>query len=626
MRLTIVAAATAAIAIFAPGQSAHAQHVIYVNASAAGTNDGTSWQNAFNDLQDGLDVATAAADCPCEVWVAGGVYKPDRGTGDRTMAFELVNDVGLYGGFAGWESRLDQRLPGANETILSGDLDDNDDPEPTTDIDCCSEKPTPGCEDPVCFAKVEEELSFFGEPSRCTDGWWSVQCAATALRLCCDICRPTRCDNTYNIVRAMETDASAILDGVAVTGAEANGTERPFVEGGGLNARFGDPTVRDCRFVNNAGWQNSVILAADSTLVNTVVVDNLVYNGGDCVHLSGDVAVHIESCLFARNHGNAVSISGNSTIRNSDFVDNDRTGLITGSSSTTTEVSGCRFIGNMHRGMDTNGITTLVDCAFIGNSHGWRGGGLNSELGQTHLVNCLFSGNRAGGGVSFPGNPPAVGFAGAFLNTFAVAILENCTFIRNSAGNVAGVWTEDFADVTNCVFWENCETDGNCEQLAQLQGFFDGTIEVDYSIIQNWTGELGGVGNSGVDPLFVDPLGPDGVAGTEDDNPRLSADSPAINAGMPSNAVPGFTDLDGHPRVLCGRADIGAYEFGLGDYDCDRVIDLYDFQGWDGCMTGPGAGPDAGPYDPGCEAFDANADGNIDLADWSSVLSAFDGL
>ena len=176
--------------------------------------------------------------------------------------------------------------------------------------------------------------------------------------------------------------------------------------------------------------------------------------------------------------------------------------------------------------------------------------------------------------------------------------------------------------LSNCVLWNNCRTDGSCDQRAQFNAPWDVNVEIDHTIIQNWTGSWGGVGNSGLDPLFVDPLGPDGVAGTEDDNLRLSPDSPAINAGEPSGASLPSTDLDGHPRVLCGRADIGAYEFGLGDYDCDRVIDLYDFQEWDGCMTGPGAGP----YNPGCEAFDANADGDIDLADWSSVLSAFDGL
>jgi len=68
--------------------SAAGQYVIFVKADAAGHQDGTNWQDAFTDLQDALD---AAKDCdePVELWIAAGTYKPDRGTGDRTMSFEM---------------------------------------------------------------------------------------------------------------------------------------------------------------------------------------------------------------------------------------------------------------------------------------------------------------------------------------------------------------------------------------------------------------------------------------------------------------------------------------------------------------------------------------------------------
>ena len=36
-------------------------------------------------------------------------------------------------------------------------------------------------------------------------------------------------------------------------------------------------------------------------------------------------------------------------------------------------------------------------------------------------------------------------------------------------------------------------------------------------------------------------------------------------------------------------------------------------------------GPNAGPYDPGCEAFDANADGKIDVSDFAFLQRTFSG-
>ena len=93
---------------------------------------------------------------------------------------------------------------------------------------------------------------------------------------------------------------------------------------------------------------------------------------------------------------------------------------------------------------------------------------------------------------------------------------------------------------------------------------------------------------------------------------RLSAQSPCINAGDPDTvATPGDTDLAGHARVLCGRVDMGAYEFGMGDGDCDRDVDMADVAAFQCCYTGS----DGPVYDQTCEGLDFDYDGDVDLED-----------
>ena len=91
---------------------------VYVDDSATGLNDGTSWANAYASLQSAL-LATVAGQV---IWVGQGTYKPTSGI-DRTASFVLKNGVSIYGGYAGvGATNSDARAVALYPSVLSGDI------------------------------------------------------------------------------------------------------------------------------------------------------------------------------------------------------------------------------------------------------------------------------------------------------------------------------------------------------------------------------------------------------------------------------------------------------------------------------------------------------------------------
>ncbi|MFT3979042.1 MAG: choice-of-anchor Q domain-containing protein [Ferruginibacter sp.] len=94
--------------------------IMYVNAAATGANNGTSWANAFTDLQAAL--ASSSYCAINQVWVAAGTYKPTQ-TGNRELSFALKNGTAIYGGFpASGTPGFADRNPALYTTTLSGDI------------------------------------------------------------------------------------------------------------------------------------------------------------------------------------------------------------------------------------------------------------------------------------------------------------------------------------------------------------------------------------------------------------------------------------------------------------------------------------------------------------------------
>jgi hypothetical protein len=171
--------------------------------------------------------------------------------------------------------------------------------------------------------------------------------------------------------------------------------------------------------------------------------------------------------------------------------------------------------------------------------------------------------------------------------------IVNCTFSSNTAPFGGGIANDSSSPVIiNSILWNNSDSGGMGES-GQMDTI-SGTPIVNYSnVMAGWTGV--GSNNINVDPLFVDADGADNTVGTLDDDLRLQADSPSIDAAdstflMTDNIT---LDIDENLRFVnfTGQSDTGAgaypyldmgpYETPFdcnlsGDINCDGIVDLFD--------------------------------------------------
>ena len=100
----------AAIAWFNEAYRQYADHVIRVSTDATEEGDGTSWDNPMT-LSRALDEARSTSGA--QIWMKEGVYTSEN-------PFN-VDNVKLYGGFAGTEQRLAERDWATHRTVIDGE-------------------------------------------------------------------------------------------------------------------------------------------------------------------------------------------------------------------------------------------------------------------------------------------------------------------------------------------------------------------------------------------------------------------------------------------------------------------------------------------------------------------------
>ena len=381
----------------------------FVDINAPGpTHDGSSWQNAFTDLQQALSIANPTGGNTVNIDVAKGTYTPTSTT-DRTISFQLKNNVRLLGGFAGFgATNPNARDIAANSTILSGNIG--------------------------------------------------------ALN--------NKSDNSAIIVIGSGTDASAVIDGFTISNATQDGSlgaamfnqsgsptisnctfsgNTNTASGGGMyNYLNSSPNITNCLFNDNSAsagggminFQNSA-----PTLTNCSFSENISSGGGGAIYNGRDCSTMIMNCNFTDNKseaGGAIVIDGSTpTLIGCTFQNNsaDIAGAVYNEGAS--KFTNCIFVANSDSEVvcafaNFGGAPVLTNCTFTGN-FGPANGELVIYSSNSKLIatNCIVWGNTAtaavGGGVVTYSD-----IQGGYTGTGNIN--ADPQFVRNPSPGADGTW------------------------------------------------------------------------------------------------------------------------------------------------------------------------------------------
>lgn len=393
-----------------------AADILYVNvdAPAGSLKDGSSWANAFVDLNEALAYACAQAPDAIDIWVATGTYIPSqdgpscRGEIDpdpvpMDVTFCLCSHVALHGGFSGTETTFDERDPELHPTVLSGERVVND-PD----------------------------------------------------------------NNAFHVITARDTDSSAVMDGFVISGGNSTRAEQDD-QGSGIYVLSASPVIRNCRIAGQfsfwgggayvdggsprfeasrfelnfalAGGGGMYVAQGDPTLLDVAFVENSSGGFGGGLYVTGGSAPVMRDCSVTRNNTNA------------------RGGGIYNASTSAWNIEHTTFDSNLADSggavYSATGTVSFISSIFRDNYASWSGGALITIDGSSTIKSSEFIGNRAVEGAAvrhlagaltvsnstFDGNIASA--AGGALNfTEAEVLVQRCVFVANQGVEGAALFNE----------------------------------------------------------------------------------------------------------------------------------------------------------------------------------------
>ena len=385
---------------------------IFVDEDATGTQTGDSWEHAYINLQDALHAISGGGGV--EIWVAEGVYYPDEGgvqtDGDRTATYRLKPGVAIYGGFGGWEASVSERDWVNNVTVLSGDIDQNDENKDPNGV-------------------VTDPADLRGE-------------------------------NSYHVVTAEDVMTAAKLDGFTITGGLANSDiEADDQKGAGISIRDAAPTLANLIIQGNKadgeliagepeGYGGGMhVFAGSPQSSNVLLRNNYARTSGGGLYTTdsaGGIAnLRFEGNVAGATGGGMYATTDNAhSLSNLHFEDNSAAesggGLYVQLSEVLSSLAGSTFTANT--AVSGGGLYVdrsafnLTSVQFTANAASDYGGGMFSLLSSYFLTGVTFDGNDAGS---------AGGGVYAYRN---VGDVTASTFLNNTSVLGAGMYIDDHDD------------------------------------------------------------------------------------------------------------------------------------------------------------------------------------
>ena len=333
--------------------------------------------------------------------------------------------------------------------------------------------------------------------------------------------------NLYGGGICFKENSNPILIDVTISNNECS-NDSELNKGGGIYCNNSSPTFIANSIIDNECWWDGGGLFCENNSDITITLSNIKNNysaNGAGLYCSNS-NLYLGNCII--ENSDAFSYGGAFYLTNNSVVEMDSVSILAN-------------VASVGGGINSHNSTVNMNRTYLYNNGACDGGAIISYNSNINIYCSIFceNGTYSGGSAIDANN-------GSEILGCNITITDNY-----AQTNCGGITCDSNSNVNlfNTIMWNDTP--------PEISG---SSVVVNYSDIQ---GGWAGTGNIDADPLFVDPENGDYHLSWANFPIPDSTKSPCIDTGTPDttglNLLP--WDLDGNPRIVNCRIDMGAYEW-----------------------------------------------------------------